>query len=273
MTKRPRAGFLTVGQAAAIVGVSASTLRLWERAGLVAPARNAGRYRLYTPGELDILKRIKSLRDVEHLNVAGIRHALGDGGRARVVPGPVTALGPRLKRLRQHAGLRLVQAAQRAGVSPSFLSGVERSLATASVATVQRLAAAYGTDVLELFNLPAQRNRLLGPGDRQVLQAHRGVRVELLSTGATRLESMLFRAEPRAGSSAAYAHEGEELVYVMAGSIEIWLDEFEHYLLRAGDSFWFESTRGHRWVNASASEEAVLLWVCWRSGGAGHGRR
>jgi DNA-binding transcriptional MerR regulator/quercetin dioxygenase-like cupin family protein len=273
MKKRPRAGVLTVGQAAAVVGVSASTLRLWERAGLVAPARNTSRYRLYTPEELDVLTRIKSLRDVEQLNVAGIRQALGDRGRQPVASRPVTSLGPRLRTLRQRAGLHLAQAAPRAGVSASFLSAVERSLATASVATVQRLAAAYGRDVLELFDLPAQRNRLLGPGDRQVLQAHPGVRMELLSSGATHLESMLFRAAPRAGSSGAYAHEGEELVYVLAGSIEIWLDEFEHYLLRAGDSFWFESTRGHRWVNVSANEEAVLIWVCWRSGGAGHGRR
>jgi len=262
MKKRPRASFLTVGQAAAVVGVSPSTLRLWERAGLVAPARNTGRYRLYSPDELDVLKRIKSLRDVEHLNVAGIRHALGQHR-----PGPsgsLESVGPRLRRLRQQAGLRLAQAAQRAGVSPSFLSGVERSLATASVATVQRLAAAYGSNVLELFGLPSQPNRLLGPGDRQVLEAHPGVRVELLSTGATRLEAMLFCASPRAGSAGPYAHAGEELVYVLSGSIEIWLDEFEHYLLRAGDSFWFESTRGHRWVNASATDEATLMWVCWR---------
>ena len=69
--------FLTVGQTARILGISSSTLRLWEGVGLVTPARSAGSYRLYTPELLDVLKRIKYLRDVKKLNVPGIKEALG----------------------------------------------------------------------------------------------------------------------------------------------------------------------------------------------------
>ncbi len=257
-------GFLTVGQAARIVGVSASTLRLWEHAGLVAPARNDGRYRLYTPELLARLKRIKYLRDVRQLNVAAIRDRLGAAGPRPHGAFPLASLGPRLRHLRRRRGLALAAAARQAGISAGFLSAVERSQSSASVATIQRLAAAYGTTVPELFDLPAERSRLLGAGDRQVLDAHPGVQMELLSTGSRRLESMLFRAAPGSGSTGSYAHDGEELVYVIAGSIEIWLDELEHFVVEAGDSFWFESSRGHRWLNPSDSDTAVLLWVCWR---------
>jgi len=72
-----RYGFLTVGQTARIVGVSPSTLRLWESEGLVAPIRTDGRYRLYSPELLALLKRIKYLRDVQRLNVPGIKRELG----------------------------------------------------------------------------------------------------------------------------------------------------------------------------------------------------
>src|SRR5215469_14168573 len=54
----PHVRFLTVGQTARILGISPSTLRLWESVGLVTPARSAGSYRLYTPELLDVLKRI-----------------------------------------------------------------------------------------------------------------------------------------------------------------------------------------------------------------------
>ena len=47
---------------------------------------------------------------------------------------------------------------------------------------------------------------------------------------------------------------------MMAGTLEIWLDELECHTLREGDSFWFESTVGHRWYNPS-SDEAVMLWI------------
>ena len=71
-----RYGFLTVGQTARILGVSPSTLRLWESEGLVAPLRTGGRYRLYSPELLQVLKRIKYLREVQRLNMPGIRREL-----------------------------------------------------------------------------------------------------------------------------------------------------------------------------------------------------
>ncbi|HMF98281.1 MAG TPA: cupin domain-containing protein, partial [Vicinamibacterales bacterium] len=55
-------------------------------------------------------------------------------------------------------------------------------------------------------------------------------------------------------------HQGEEFIYMMSGTLEIWLDELQCHTLNQGDSFWFESTVGHRWYNPS-NEEAVLLWV------------
>lgn len=257
-----RAAFLTVGQTARILGISPSTLRLWENVGLVTPARSEGRYRLYSPELLQVLKRIKYLRDVKQLNLPGIKQALG------TTPGPPSSsngrvaadLGAKLRRLRKRCGLGVVEAAGRAKISAGFLSAVELSRANPSVATLQRLAAAYGTTVLEFFNLPRQSTRLVRPRDRRVLQTPSGVRIELLSTGTTMLESMLFRVAPGAGSDGAYSHQGEEFIHVLRGTLELWLDELECHVLREGDSFWFESTHGHRWYNPS-SEEAVLIWV------------
>jgi DNA-binding transcriptional MerR regulator/quercetin dioxygenase-like cupin family protein len=260
---------LTVGQAARIVGVSPSTLRLWERAGLVRTVRNAGGYRLYTPGALALLKRIKYLRDVRQLNLPAVKEALGAKDAADSGRYELGALGRKLREARRRCGLGIADAARQAGISTGFLSAVERSLATASVSTMQRLSAAYRTSVLELFDLAGKAGRKLRPSDRQVLQAHPGVNIELLAPSSSRLESMLFRAAPGSGSAGPYTHDGEELVYVLAGAIEIWLDEQEHFELGAGDSFWFESTRGHRWRNPSATEDAAMVWVCGRSVGNG----
>lgn len=254
-----RLGFLTVGQTARILGVSASTLRMWESVGLIAPVRSNGRYRLYGPELLKVLKRIKYLREVQRLNVPGIRRELGPaaGGRAPREPKP---LGPKLQKLRARAGFPLADAARRAGISTGFLSSVERGQANASVATLQRLAAAYGTTVMDLFQAPKNRDRLVRPGDRRVLEMHSGVRMELLSSGATMLQSMLFRVAPHSGSDGSYSHQGEEFIYMLSGALEIWLDELECFVLREGDGFCFESTLGHRWFNPG-KVEAVLLWI------------
>jgi len=253
-------GFLTVGQTARIIGVSPSTLRLWENVGLVSPVRSNGRYRLYSPELLKVLKRIKYLRDVQRLNVPGIKRALGKKVAPEKQNGGQRPLGPLLRKLRQRRGMGLSEAAEHAGISAGFLSSVERTQANASVATLQRLATAYGTTVMELFHTPRHHGRLVKPNERRVLEVHSGVRMELLSSGAPMLQSMLFRVAPLAGSDGSYSHQGEEFIYMISGTLEIWLDELQCFVLQAGDSFWFESTHGHRWFNPGETE-AALLWI------------
>ncbi len=268
-----RFGFLTVGQTARILGVSPSTLRLWENVGLITPERSDGRYRLYSRELLAVLKRIKYLRDVKQLNVPGIKQELdgrskgsnGSNGsrsdrsdRSRV---PTPDLGTTLRKLRHRTGLGVNAAARHAKISPGFLSAIERARCNASVATLQRLAAAYGTTVVELFDQKPERpTRLVRPRETRVLQTHSGVRMELLASGTTMLQCMLFTVAPGAGSDGAYSHQGEEFIYMLDGSLEVWLDEIECHVLQRGDSFWFESTLGHRWYNPGKTD-AVLLWI------------
>jgi DNA-binding transcriptional MerR regulator/quercetin dioxygenase-like cupin family protein len=257
-----RARFLTIGQTARIVGVSSSTLRLWENVGLISPARNSGKYRLYSPEVLEVLKRIKYLRDVKRLNVPGIKQEL-DNGQPPLKPCRVnnkTDVGPKLRQLRKRLGLGLLEAAEQAKITPGFLSAIELSRANPSVATLQRLAASYNTTVLEFFDIPHHKRRLIRPQERRSLRTESGVEMELLSIGTKMLECMLFRVPPKSGSDGTYSHVGEEFIYMLKGSLEFWLDELEVHTLQEGDSFWFESNLGHRWFNPN-DEEAALIWV------------
>lgn len=52
---------LTINEAAETTGWSARMLRYVERAGLIAPGRSAGGYRLYGPAELQRLRTLKEL--------------------------------------------------------------------------------------------------------------------------------------------------------------------------------------------------------------------
>jgi len=259
-----RIGFLTVGQTSRILGISASTLRLWENVGLISPARSAGKYRLYSSELLEVLKRIKYLRDVKKLSVPGIKQMLGKSVPKGSAPDPNgdenADIGAKLRQMRQRLDLGIVEAANRAKISPGFLRAIELSKANPSVATLQRLAATYNTTVLEFFDMPRHARRLIRPDQRRTLKTESGVCIELLSIGTKMLECMIFRVPAKAGSDGAYSHAGEEFIYMLQGELEIWLDEWECHTLRPGDSFWFESNLGHRWFNPSENE-AVLIWV------------
>jgi DNA-binding transcriptional MerR regulator/uncharacterized cupin superfamily protein len=254
--------FLTVGQAARILGTSPSTLRLWENVGLVTPARSSGRFRLYTPELLEVLKRIKYLHDVKRLNLPGIKEVMSQAlpAKANTDGRKCPDFGHKLRKLRKRQGLSLAEAAHRAGVSAGFLSSVELAHAKPSVSTLSRLAAAYGTTVLELYEVPKRPNRIVRPGKRQSIQTQSGVRMELLSTGTKMLETMLMHVPPGTGSDGAYTHQGEDWIYMLKGELEIWLDETECYVLHENESFWFESNRGHRWYNPG-KKDVLMIWV------------
>jgi DNA-binding transcriptional MerR regulator/quercetin dioxygenase-like cupin family protein len=253
----------TIGEAARRVGVSPSALRLWERQGLVRPARSGGRYRLYSDADLEQLDRIRRLRREDRLNAPGIRRVLDEA--VRPAPDAERRIGGRaLRRLREDRGWSLRTASERSGLSVSFLSALERDTAGASIATLQRLAAAYDTTLLELYGpAPApSAPRMVGVGEGAVLRLMSDrVRIEHLARGATQLEPQLFVLAAGATSDGAYAHEGEEFLYLLSGALTVWVGDDETYRLRrAGDALCFPSTLPHRWRN-DASGETRLLWI------------
>lgn len=65
-TETPSDGthLLTVGQAAAALGVTARTLKYYEELNLVVPARSGGRYRMYTQADLATFGRILRMRSL-----------------------------------------------------------------------------------------------------------------------------------------------------------------------------------------------------------------
>ncbi|VVE60770.1 MerR family DNA-binding transcriptional regulator [Pandoraea captiosa] len=58
------AALLTVGQAAAALGVTARTLKYYEELNLVVPARSGGHYRMYTQADLATFGRILRMRSL-----------------------------------------------------------------------------------------------------------------------------------------------------------------------------------------------------------------
>ncbi len=262
-------GLLRIAGAARAVGVSPSALRLWERQGLVAPIRSGGRERRYGTEELMRLHRIRHLRAVEGLNAAGIRRVLGEPGPSGPGRGPA-AVGALMRERRAAAALSLRATSARTGLSPSFISSLERGATGASIAALVRLAAAYGTTVGAILGeapgaadgprLPAPAERVVRGHERPIVDAGHGVRIEELAARPTRLQPQLFVLAPGASSDGAYDHAGEEFLYVLGGRLAVWLDGEEHHELAAGDALTFPSSLPHRFV-ALGPDETRVLWV------------
>jgi MerR family transcriptional regulator, heat shock protein HspR len=76
MTARrsPQAVYV-ISVAAELAGVHPQTLRIYERKGLLEPARTEGGSRRYSDDDIRLLRRIQDLTD-EGLNLAGVKRVL-----------------------------------------------------------------------------------------------------------------------------------------------------------------------------------------------------
>jgi MerR family transcriptional regulator, heat shock protein HspR len=68
-------GVYAISVAADLVSMQVQNLRVYERRGLVDPARTPGGSRLYSPADIQRLHRIRELL-AEGLNLAGIERVL-----------------------------------------------------------------------------------------------------------------------------------------------------------------------------------------------------
>jgi DNA-binding transcriptional MerR regulator/mannose-6-phosphate isomerase-like protein (cupin superfamily) len=251
--------YLKIGDVARMIGVSPSVIRSWESLGLTRPQRTASRYRLYSSEDVKLLKRARFLRRVRGLNAPAIVQLLKRNGVLRTSPdGAGGGIGLRLRNLRLRRDLSLAGVAGNVGISVGFLSAIERGQMSASIGTLRKLARFYKTNILDFFDPSESNPHLVRPDRRKVLEAGPGVRMELLAWGNTVMEPHLFRIAPNAGSGDSYSHEGEEFLFILRGQFKIALAG-EEFLLKAGDSFYFESATPHTWVNPGKTE----TWVLW----------
>jgi len=75
MPRSPKHAVYVISVAAELAGVHPQTLRIYERKGLVEPARTQGGSRRYSDVDIALLRRIQDLTN-EGLNLAGVQRVM-----------------------------------------------------------------------------------------------------------------------------------------------------------------------------------------------------
>jgi transcriptional regulator with XRE-family HTH domain len=172
-------------------------------------------------------------------------------------------VGERLRAIRGLRRATLKTVADRAGVSESFLSQVERGKASASIASLRRIAGALGVSVADLFEPSGPpRPKVLRRDERPSL-AFGVLGRKLLLTPRPLNHLEVFMGELDVGGSTGaepYAHgDSEELFVVLRGNVQLELGGDMHEL-EAGDSIDYRSSTPHRVLNVG-NEQAEVMWI------------
>jgi transcriptional regulator with XRE-family HTH domain len=175
-------------------------------------------------------------------------------------------LGDRIRGLRKRRQMTLMQLAESTNLSAGYISQLERDLASPSIAALVNIAKALGVTVQWFFSgntpVPAgEEGYVVRRGNRLQMRYDQGIVDELLTARMDmQLEMLHVRIPPGAESPQSYSHEGDEVLYVQTGQLEIWVGEDKHFLVGEGDSVAFSSRLAHRYRNPGAIE-TVVIWA------------
>ena len=173
-------------------------------------------------------------------------------------------IGASLRSVRRGRGLTLRQVAEASGVTESFLSQVERDIASPSIATLRRIAGALGTSIGVILDQAGPHGQRVRASERRVV-TYPGLnaRDEFLTDGSDgRLQVIMSVVEPGGGTGPeAYTHESdEECLIVLEGSLDLWVGA-EHHRLDEGDAIRYSSRVPHRNQNPGPGTARILFVI------------
>jgi transcriptional regulator with XRE-family HTH domain len=188
-------------------------------------------------------------------NTAAIRTSLAAGP----VGVQLTRKGNRFRRARRERGLSLKDAATRIGISPAYLSALERGEDEPSSNIVARIADAYLIPMSGLAEFRARGSVVVRASERARGVLDGGVTWEELALPGHALEPALLIVPPGQGSGGAYSRPGDTFAFMLEGTLDFTL-EHEALGIGEGDSITLEPRTTFAWENRGEIE-ARALWV------------
>jgi transcriptional regulator with XRE-family HTH domain len=154
-------------------------------------------------------------------------------------------VGERLQSIRKLKGLSQRELAKRAGVTNSTISMIEKNSVSPSISSLRKVLGGIPMSMVEFFSeeilqeKPTQIVYKANETMKLVGRAHPSRAIaflnEIYPPGADTGDEML-------------THEGEETGILVEGRLELVVG-LETFVLEAGDSYYFESTKPHRFRN------------------------
>jgi transcriptional regulator with XRE-family HTH domain len=175
----------------------------------------------------------------------------------------VPRIGQLLKIFREKTGRNQSDIAQKACISISMLSQIERGIVSPSIDTLVMVCQALDLDPADLFKMISTDRpvRIHHFGERLTM-VNNGIKYEQLMTssqGHSQIELFLLEVEPGCKTMLSNGgHQGTEIGYVLEGSAVLCVDN-ESYSIKKADSIFFNSNLPHQLRN-QGNEIFKAVW-------------
>ena len=167
---------------------------------------------------------------------------------------PALDVGIRLQSIRKLKGLSQRELAKRAGVTNSTISMIEKNSVSPSISSLKKVLAGIPMSLVEFFSQESEQDNHTQVVFRasELTDIHSGaISMKLVGkTHPNRALTVLDETYPIGSDTGddMYTHEGEESGVLVEGRLELTVGE-EVFILEPGDSYYFESSKPHRFRN------------------------
>lgn len=175
--------------------------------------------------------------------------------------GLVADIGEALRSRRRLLRLSIVEVAKRSELSIGYISLLERNLASPSLTALMRIGQVLGLEMDYFFQTRNVGGHHFPRSARTPFQIQAGSMSfdQISGQFAGSVIGALVVTIPPQHKSTPTSHPGEELIYVLSGSLRFKMGN-RKLILGAGDSVHLPSTTPHCWENPFA-QTATALWV------------
>jgi transcriptional regulator with XRE-family HTH domain len=174
----------------------------------------------------------------------------------------LTQLGTRLKERRTELDMTISELAEKANLSDSLISQIERGIGNPAFVTLVKLTQALEIETSELFsNSDPSAAVVIHPNERiQMKIPSRGVITERLTPENFFYFTTLYaQYEPHSKEEQPYSHHGGESLIILDGTFEFHYGK-RTYLLDKGDAINFRGEIPH-WGRNPGDSLAILLMI------------
>ena len=165
-------------------------------------------------------------------------------------------IGAKIKRIRLSNQLTLEELANRSELTKGFLSQLERDLTSPSVATLENILEALGTNLKDFFSEDEDEQIVFSKDD-----FFENIQDDYIIPNAQKneMEPILIELKKGKKSMEIDPHDGEEFGYVIHGKITL-MNGDEEYEVKKGETFYLKGNLPHYIVNKHDTL-AKVIWV------------
>ena len=169
-------------------------------------------------------------------------------------------IGAKIKRLRLSNQLTLEELANRSELTKGFLSQLERDLTSPSIATLENILEALGTNLKDFFSEDEDEQIVFSKDDFfENIQDDYKISYIIPNAQKNEMEPILIELKEDKKSMEIDPHDGEEFGYVIQGKVTLVNGE-EEYDVKKGETFYLKGNLPHYIINKNDTL-AKVIWV------------